>query len=129
MTLDNDSVCIKVTNANAVLNGVMNLEARQSDLLQNADKKKFSFVLANIIADIIIRLNADVADYMAPDAVYVMSGIIADRLDEVIASVENKGLEVFDTLGYGRLARGGRKEKACVGFLRTAEYRRGSPDN
>ena len=44
---------------------------------------KFDIVLANIVADAILFLSKGVADFMKPGAVYIMSGIIDTRADEV----------------------------------------------
>ena len=99
--LDYDSTSVKVTQDNAVMNSVGNLTAIQSDLAANAPDKKFDIVLANIIADIIIRLNKEVGAYMAADAVYIMSGIIGDRLDDVLSSLASNGLSVIEIISMG----------------------------
>ena len=101
LSLDNDAVSVDVTRRNAAANGVNNLEAQRSDLLQNAGDVQHDIVLANIIADIIIRLNGNVQRVMAPDAVYIMSGIIADRLGDVTASLKRNGLDVIETMSLG----------------------------
>ena len=97
ISLDYDSVSVEVTRENAERNGV-ELEAIQSDLLENAQLYKFDIVFANIIADIIIRLNGSVKEYMKNDAVYIISGIIDDRLDDVLESLKINGFRVMETL-------------------------------
>ena len=96
-SLDYDSVSVEVTRENAERNGI-ELEAVQSDLLENAQPYKFDIVFANIIADIIIRLNDRVKEYMKDDAVYIISGIIDDRLDDVLESLKINGFRVMETL-------------------------------
>lgn len=98
--LDYDPVCVKVTRENASANNVT-VEAKQSDLLGNAEKNKYDLIVANIVADIIIRLNKDVKDYMKPNAAYIISGIIEDRLDEIKQSLEENGLDVLEMLSQG----------------------------
>jgi ribosomal protein L11 methyltransferase len=98
LALDYDPVSVKVTKDNAAANGVSVLEARKSDLLGNAGNKTYDLITANIIADIIIRLNSGVAAYMNPGAVYIMSGIIMDRLDDVLNSLEANGFDVIETM-------------------------------
>lgn len=95
--LDYDNVSVQVAEENAKANGV-DIQVRQSNLLQNADNKHYDVVLANIIADIVIRLNGDVGGYMKDDAVYIMSGIIGDRLDDVLKSLEKNSFRVIETL-------------------------------
>ena len=101
LSLDNDSQSVKVTRENAQQNDASPLTVRQSDLLQNADNETYDMVLANIIADIILRLNKNVSDYMNKNAVYIISGIIGDRLGEVLDSLKNNGLAVIEILEAG----------------------------
>lgn len=96
-SLDYDNVSVDVTKENAQRNNV-ELTALQSDLLQNAESCKYDIVLANIIADIIIRLNKDVAEYLKDESVYIVSGIIEDRLNDVLASLRENNFEVIETL-------------------------------
>ncbi len=101
LALDHDNVSVKVTKDNAEANGIANLEARQSDLLQNADSKKYDIVLANIIADIILRLNENVSVYLAQDAVYIVSGIIDSREQDIVTSLKQNGFEIAEMLSSG----------------------------
>ncbi|MGE5493964.1 MAG: 50S ribosomal protein L11 methyltransferase [Burkholderiales bacterium] len=98
LALDNDPVSVKVTEENAAANGVSVLTAKKSDLLANASGGKYDVITSNIIADIIIRLNAGAAKYLKPGGVYIMSGIIMDRLDDVLKSLDENGFAVIDTL-------------------------------
>ena len=98
LALDNDPVSVKVTEENAAANGVSVLKAKRSDLLANAGDGKYDIITANIIADIIIRLNTGAASYLKPGAVYIMSGIIMDRLDDVLKSLDENGFAVTETL-------------------------------
>jgi len=99
--LDYDSVSVDVTRANAKANGVDMLDVRQSDLLENVGDARYDIVLANIIADIIIRLNKDAQSIMNEDAVYIMSGIIKDRLQDVLDSLEQNAFDVIETQSLG----------------------------
>jgi ribosomal protein L11 methyltransferase len=97
LALDYDGVSVRVAQENAQRNNAR-IGARRSDLLQSADKKTYDVILANIIADIIIRLNEDVRDYIAQDGVYIISGVIADRLNEVLDSLKAHGLVPIETM-------------------------------
>lgn len=97
LALDYDSVSVDVARENAQRNGVR-METRSSDLLQSAEQKTYDIILANIIADIILRLNTNVRDYMSKDSVYIISGLIADRLDEILDSLKTHGLTPVETL-------------------------------
>ena len=58
-------------------------------------------VLANIVADVIIPLSAKAGELMAPDGVFLTSGIIDDREDEVRAALEANGFAVVKHLERG----------------------------
>lgn len=98
LALDYDNVSVDVTAENAKRNGIDNLNARQSDLLQNADDRHYDIILANIIADVVIRLNEDVSNLLEADSIYIISGIIEDRLQDVLSSLERNKLDVIETL-------------------------------
>ena len=44
--------------------------------------------MANIIADVIIPLSQTVTNVMLEDALFISSGIIEDRIDDVIQAIE-----------------------------------------
>ncbi len=48
-------------------------------------------MLANIVADVIIPLSAKAGELMAPDGVFLTSGIIDGREGEVRAALEANG--------------------------------------
>ena len=51
-------------------------------------------MLANIVSDVIIPLSAYVPGFMASDGVFITSGIIEGRQDEVRCAMEENGLRV-----------------------------------
>ena len=55
-------------------------------------------VLANIVADVIISLSAKAGEFMAEDGVFLASGIIEGRQDEVAAALEAGGFAVTKRL-------------------------------
>ena len=57
-------------------------------------ERRYDLVLANIVADVIIPLSARVPQLMAPDGVFLCSGIIDSRADEVAAALAVHGLTV-----------------------------------
>jgi ribosomal protein L11 methyltransferase len=95
--VDRDPVSVKTAKENIAQNACGDVtEAYISDLLQSVPPKKADMIVANIIADIIIRLNANVSEYLSDGGVYIVSGIIASRQEEVEASLAASG---FDILG------------------------------
>ncbi|MBR5367326.1 MAG: 50S ribosomal protein L11 methyltransferase [Clostridia bacterium] len=95
---DIDPVAVRVAKENAALNGTDNVTCAVSDLLKQAERIPggYDLVVANIVADIIIRLAPDVGDYLAEDGTFVVSGIIAERAEEVLAVLRANGYRVAD---------------------------------
>ena len=56
----------------------------------------FAVVLANIVADVIIPLSAQVPALLAEDGVFLCSGIIDDRAAEVLEKLKADGWDVFE---------------------------------
>jgi len=93
---DIDPQAVKVAVENTVLNDTPNVKCAVSDLLKQVEKTEggYDVVVANIVADIIIRLAPDVREYMSQNAVFIVSGIIEERADEVIAALTAAGFEI-----------------------------------
>ena len=57
---------------------------------------KYDIITANIVANAIMALAPAVPGLMADDAVFIASGIIDSRKDEVIAALEAAGLALLE---------------------------------
>ena len=100
--VDIDPKAADVAFENAALNGIGpdRLSVYAGDVL--TDKKLAArlgpgqnrVVLANIVADVIIPLSARAGDFLAPDGVFLTSGIIEGRQGEVRAALEGNGFAV-----------------------------------
>ena len=100
--VDIDPKAADVAFENAALNGIGpdRLAVYAGDVL--SDKKlgarlrpgENRVVLANIVADVIIPLSGKAGELMAPDGVFLTSGIIDGRQDEVKAALEQNGFAV-----------------------------------
>ena len=93
---DIDPVAVKVARENAERDGCTNITVGVSDLLRGVDLSggKYDFCVANIVADIIIRMMPDIGAYLKDGAPLILSGIISERADEVRASVKENGFAV-----------------------------------
>ena len=93
---DIDPVAVKVARENAKDDGCDNITVGVSDLLTGVDLSggKYNFCVANIVADIIIRMMPDISDYLEVGAPLILSGIIAPRADEVREAVRAAGFEI-----------------------------------
>ena len=93
---DIDPVAVKVARENAEADGCTNITVGVSDLLRGVDLTdgKYDFCVANIVADIIIRMLPDVKNYVKSGAPLILSGIIGERADEVSGAVIKNGFTV-----------------------------------
>ena len=85
--VDIDDVAVRTAAENAELNGVGDRFTPLCGSFTEKVKGRFDIVLANIVADAIKFLSKGVRDFMKPGAVYIMSGIIDTRAEEVKAEV------------------------------------------
>ncbi len=93
---DIDPVAVKVARENAIADGCDNITVGVSDLLRGVDRSggKYDVCVANIVADIIIRMMPDISEYMQDGAPIILSGIIDMRADEVRRTVTDCGYTV-----------------------------------
>ena len=85
--VDIDAVAVRTAAENAALNGVGDRFTAICGSFTEKVEGKFDLVLANIVADAIKFLSKGVRGFMKDDAVYIMSGIIDTRAEEVKAEV------------------------------------------
>lgn len=85
--VDIDATAVRTAKENAEINGVGDKFTAICGSFTEKVEGKYDIVLANIVADAIMFLSEGVKDFMKDDAVYVMSGIIDTRADEVKQSV------------------------------------------
>ncbi|MEZ5216904.1 MAG: 50S ribosomal protein L11 methyltransferase [Ilumatobacteraceae bacterium] len=82
--IDLHPACVPVTRHNASANGV---EVEVSTTPLDAVEGEFDLVLANILAPTLIALSDDLKRVTAPGGRLVISGILADRHDHVLAAL------------------------------------------
>lgn len=91
---DIDDVAIKVAKDNSTLNNLKNVKIFKSDLLKDFYGKA-DVIVSNIIADIIIKIAKEVPNYLKNGGIFISSGIIRDRKNEVL-DILNKNFEIID---------------------------------
>jgi len=89
------------TKRNATLNRIdMNRMAIKSgDILNELGHEllqgeKHDVVVANIVADVVSELALIVPDFLKPEGIFIASGIISERLDDVLSAFSGGGLSV-----------------------------------
>jgi len=97
--VDIDDASVKASRENADANGVtaeqfaIGLGSVTEVLDGRFEVRAAPLVLANILAPILVRLfDAGMADLVEPGGVIVLSGILAEQAETVIAAAQSKGL-------------------------------------
>ena len=90
---DLDEVAVKVSKENCEINHVSDkVTVKHGSLFEVVDSKA-DVIVANIIADIIKILAKDVSKFLNEDGVFISSGIILAKIDEVCESLTENGFE------------------------------------
>lgn len=95
--VDIDPLAVKTAVQNAAENGFTapQFQAVEGDLSDHVTGQ-YDVILANIVADIVMRLNTQVTPFLKPGGVYITGGIIDTREPEVLASFAENGFTVLE---------------------------------
>ena len=97
IAMDYDPVAVSVAEENIRQNNVHNVVACESDLLSACEgAAPAELITANIIADVIIRLFAQLDRHLALGGTLLASGIIDDRIADVEHAAAQHGFTVLD---------------------------------
>lgn len=101
---DIDDKCVGVAYENAALNGVgkEHYTVRAGDVLSDKKLQKefggdYDVIVANIVADVIIALAPQVGKLLKKGGIFLCSGIIDDRADEVREKLVEAGWTIEET--------------------------------
>lgn len=101
--IDIDEVAVRVAKENIEINGetpkIKTFKAVLSDL--QAEDQKFDIIVANIIANVIIDLSALIPYYLKKNSLFITSGIIKERKQDVIDACLKNGMSCIDSLEMG----------------------------
>lgn len=93
--IDLDETSVKVAKENVMNNKVEDVvEIRNGNLL-DIIKGKANIIVSNIIANVIIQLAQEIGNFLSDDGVFVASGILLDKVDEVKNALEEQGMEII----------------------------------
>lgn len=101
LAVDLDEVAVRVSKENVELNKVEDAVTVKHGNLMDVVKDRADIVVANIIADIIKILAKDVHNFMKDDAVFISSGIIHAKVEEVKESLIENGFEIMEVQTLG----------------------------
>jgi ribosomal protein L11 methyltransferase len=94
--VDIDPLSVKIAGENADLNGIGDRFKVICGNLADEVSGEFDLISANIVADIIMMLLPDAKKLLKKDGIFIASGIIDTRRDEVVAAFEENGLEIVE---------------------------------
>ena len=101
---DIDEKAVDVAYENAALNGVgrEKYTVRAGDVTSDQRLRKemggsWDIVVANIVSDVIIALAPTVGELLAENGVFICSGIIDDRAEEVKGKLEEAGFTILES--------------------------------
>ena len=100
---DIDEKCVDVAYENAALNHITKdtYTVRWGDVLHDQQLRTemgggYDMVVANIVADVIMGLSGSVRDFLKPGGLFLCSGIIDDRAEEVLQKLKSDGWDVIE---------------------------------
>ena len=93
---DIDPVAVKVAKENAAIAECENITVGTSDLLSGVERIPggYNLCVANIVADIIIRMLPDIHTYLTPSSPIILSGIVAEREEDIKRAAAQHGYGV-----------------------------------
>lgn len=95
---DVDDVAVKSAEKNIALNpGMQEIQVKVNNLLDGINIKA-DVVVANILAEIIIPLIPQAEKCLNDGGIFITSGIIADKLDEVVATLKKHHFKINQVL-------------------------------
>jgi ribosomal protein L11 methyltransferase len=98
LALDLDDVAVKVTKENVKINGLSDhIHVKQNNLLDHIENQ-VELVVANILAEVIMRFVADAYKILKPGGHFLTSGIIGHKKEEVKEALLTQGFTIVETL-------------------------------
>ena len=89
---DIDPLAVRVAKQNFIRNGAEELiQVYESDLLERPLPTKFNMVIANIITNAILQVVPHISKVLEKGGLFLASGIIEERFDEVKTALEQHG--------------------------------------
>ncbi len=93
LLIDIDENAVKNAKEHAEINKINDVVIRQGDLIEN---ETADVIFANLTADILIRLSKKINKNVREGGKLVISGIITEREEEVVAKFKEAGFHVVD---------------------------------
>lgn len=98
--LDIDPLAIDASNRNAALNKLKNIEISCSGL--NSISNSFDFIIANLLARVLIQLAPEIISRLNNEGLLVFSGIIDGQEHDVMKTYAQYNINFFEKITDGR---------------------------
>ncbi|SEF74432.1 ribosomal protein L11 methyltransferase [Caloramator fervidus] len=98
--VDIDEVAVDAARENVEYNKVKNVEIRHGNLTDVLDDKA-DIIVANIIADIIIKMTSSAKKFLKDGGLFIISGIIQDRKMDVLNELGKNNFEIIEVKEMG----------------------------
>lgn len=91
-----DPDAVRTARENVSANGVSEwIEIREGDLTKDVDEKA-DLIVANLIAPLVIQLAEPAAEHLNASGVFISSGILTERKEEVEKAIREAGFKILE---------------------------------
>ncbi|MDD2190523.1 MAG: 50S ribosomal protein L11 methyltransferase [Eubacteriales bacterium] len=101
LAVDIDPMAVKVTKDNIKTNHLSSeVRVIEGDLTNGIDVKA-DIAVANLMADLVISLSEDIPRHLKGKGVYISSGILIEKKEQVVSAIETCGFKILEILEEG----------------------------
>ncbi len=100
LALDTDLLAVEAARKNLELNHAAGVEIVEGSIANLSES--FDFVAANIISGVLVLLAPQIAAHVRPGGIAVLSGILGNQGDEVLAATTQAGLKLMERYPDGK---------------------------
>jgi ribosomal protein L11 methyltransferase len=99
--IDIDELAVKVAKENAEINHENANIIIQKSTIEEYKGQGFDIIIANIIANVIVAISTQIKKNLKQNGLFITSGIIKDRMQDVIDTYTRLGFEIVETEEMG----------------------------
>ena len=99
---DSDPTAVRIARENAILNGVSFVRFFRQDVLRYEAAETFDIVAANLYSEILVRASERIWAALAPRGFCLVSGILKDQTESVLAAIRRLNAQVIGTRARGK---------------------------
>jgi len=99
---DLDPTAVRIARENAILNGVRFVHFFREDVLKYKPAGTFDIVAANLYSEILVRASGRIWAALAPQGFCLVSGILRDQTESVLAAIRRLDAQIIATRVRGK---------------------------